>query len=462
MSIGYVISKYPAISHTFIQREIVALRGLGVDVHTFSVRQPPSEEMLTDTDRAERNRTCHLLPTSFWKLLQCHAIELFRSPIAYFRTLWLAILHRGKNLTDVIHGVCYFAEAIILVRESRKREITRLHSHFINSGGEVSLIASRHMNIPWSCTLHGLSDYGNPKSNFLTKKIELADTVFCVTDFGRAQAMLASTPDAWHKLCVVRCGLDAEMLVQPQERSLSGGPLKLVTVGRLSPEKGQTGLLNALRIAIDRGVEVTLRIIGDGPLTRTLERSITELELTKHVQMLGAQPPHVVRSELAQADVCVMSSLMEGLPVTLMESMAQSRPVIAPCVAGIPELVRPGNNGWLFTASRWDELAGCIMDAASRRSELSTMGRRGRNLIRTRYQISFSALQIATILGLKQDAPDNKTLYEASVSSNDQDGPADEVFRELARTADQNMPRSYNGPASGINAEQSAIHEVIS
>jgi len=401
MGIGYVISKYPAISHTFIQREILALRSLGAEVHTFSVRKTSSKELLTESDADEAQRTVHLLPTSFSTVLKRHAAEFVRNPLRYFATLWFAVTHRNFTIRNLIRSVCYFGEAILLAYEARRRNITRLHSHFVNSGGEVSLIASQHLGIPWSCTLHGLSDYGNPLSNRLAVKIALADKVICVTDYGRAQAMLVSEPRYWNKLHVVSCGLDDQMLVESPLPTSRDVRLKLVTVGRLSPEKAHSGMIEAVRTAVDRGADVQLRIICDGPLSESLKKTILDLNLTDRVTLCGAQPPSVVRRELAAADVCVMSSLMEGLPAALMESLACGRPVIAPAVAGIPELVHHGQNGWLFTASRWDQLADQIVTAASQRDQFQEMGRRGREIILQHYTIAKSARLLTTILRLQ-------------------------------------------------------------
>ena len=400
MSIGYVVSKYPAISHTFVQREVLALREQGLTVHTFSVRKTPQKELLSETDRTEAATTFSLLPRPLIQVIAAHGCELLRSPVRYILTLWFAILHGSSNLYGLWRSFCYFAEAILLAREARRLKITRLHSHFINSGGEVSLIASRHLQIRWSCTLHGLSDYGNPLANRLSRKIELADAVVCVTDFGRAQAMLASSMDQWHKINVVRCGLDRDMLQIKPTPDCRSNRLRLVTVGRLSPEKAHTGLLEAIRMVVDRGIDVVLTIIGDGPLANDLQQRVQSLDLSDRVTLAGAQSPNTVRSVIADADLCVMSSLMEGLPVTLMESFAQCRPVIAPAVAGIPELVKPDENGWLFSASRWDELAACIEDAVRKKSRLAGMGRRGRSRILAEYTSAKSATRLAKIFGV--------------------------------------------------------------
>lgn len=400
MKVGYVVSKYPAISHTFIQREVLALRERGVEVETFSIRRTPTQELLSDTDHDEASRTWSVLPVSLKRVVATHAAEFIASPLLYLKTLRFAVAHRPAGFKNFKKSVCYFAEAVLLAVQCRHQQIERLHAHFVNSGGEVALIASRHLNIPWSCTLHGLSDYGNPAANQLSKKIAAAEAVVCVSDYGRSQAMLSSSPDQWNKLHVVRCGLSNDSFVATNTSTQDSGSatLRLLTVGRLAPEKAHAGLLQAIATATNAGAKVHLSIIGDGPLRTDLERQTKELGLSECITFLGAQPPSVVRKHIGQSDVNVMSSLMEGLPVALMESQAQCRPVIAPSVAGIPELVRHNENGWLFTASRWDELAQCIIEAASmERPQLQNLGAAGRDRVAQLHSIDASAKTLALL-----------------------------------------------------------------
>ena len=262
MKIGYVVSKYPAISHTFIQREILALRDIGVSVETFSIRRTASNELLSETDHQEAQRTWSVLPTSLLKVVGTHAAEFITGPRRYLRTLKFAISHRPASPGNILKSVCYFAESILLAAKCRQQQIQRLHAHFVNSGGEVSLIASQHLEIPWSCTLHGLSDYGNPTANQLSKKIAAADAVVCVSDYGRSQAMLPSSTQQWPRLHVVRCGLSAESFdaIDNVHRHVDT-PLRLMTVGRLAPEEAHSGLLHAISEATKARANVHLTLM---------------------------------------------------------------------------------------------------------------------------------------------------------------------------------------------------------
>ncbi len=354
--LAYLVSQYPATSHTFIRREIQALRDAGVSVDTFSIRQPGEAERQAPVDRREFERTHYVLPPKIGRLVRAHVGALRKRPAAYLRTLREATRHRVPGTKAAVWSLFHFAEAIALADELDARGVDHLHNHFANSGANVGFLATRFLGIDWSLTLHGISEFDYPAGPLLPEKIMSAAFVACVTHFGRAQAMRMVDPDHWSKLFVARCGLDLSALekgatstpVPPKKRKL-----RLVSVGRLSPEKGLAGLLEAFA-AIDADAE--LRIIGDGPERDALEAKVAALGLSDRVTFVGRLPSSGVIAELLYADAFAMASFMEGLPVVLMEALAMGVPVIAPRVAGIPELVEDDASGLLFAPGHWREL----------------------------------------------------------------------------------------------------------
>src|SRR5690606_2105539 len=157
MKLAYLVSQYPAPSHTFIRREVEALRGEGLHVETFSVR-PPSEEEHAAVDPAERARTHYLLGSPLG-IARAHARHLTPRPLRYARTLGDALRHRNPGARAALWSLFHFAEAIALADELERRDIDHLHNHFANSGAVVGFLASRHLELPWSLTLHGPSEF---------------------------------------------------------------------------------------------------------------------------------------------------------------------------------------------------------------------------------------------------------------------------------------------------------------
>jgi|SRR4051794_15654677 colanic acid/amylovoran biosynthesis glycosyltransferase len=394
--IGYLTSQYPATSHTFISREVAALRGLGVALDTFSIRLPTSAELKDDAIAAESRDTFTVLQLPETRIVGAQLATLLTDPIGYFRTLGLALGHRPPGLRGFGLSLGHFAEAIVLARELRRRGITRLHNHFANSAATVGYLATRMLKMPWSFTMHGISETDYPAGLLLGRKIEAADFVACVSYFGRAQAMRLVTPDHWPKLHVVRCGLPLSDL---PGYAASDAAMRLMAVGRLSPEKGQAGLLEAFA-AVSRdhdGIELVL--VGDGPEAERLRAQAGELGIAERVRFAGRLSEQDTLRQIAAADILVLPSFMEGLPIVLMEAMAMGTAVIASRVAGIPELVEDEKSGLLFTPSDWDALAECIrrlVDDAGLREKLAE---RGRTVVAAEYDINRSAERLRELFG---------------------------------------------------------------
>jgi glycosyltransferase involved in cell wall biosynthesis len=164
--------------------------------------------------------------------------------------------------------------------------------------------------------------------------------------------------------------------------------MRIICVGRLSPEKGQLGLLDAFGHACERGLEASLVLVGDGPDRKRVEDRILRNGLKDRVTMLGRLPEARTLEEIAQADVLVLASFMEGLPVVLMEALALGVPVIAPAIAGIPELIAHGRTGLLFDAGDWGQLSERLVEISRDRAMRVRMAEAGRGQVEDMFSIA--------------------------------------------------------------------------
>jgi colanic acid/amylovoran biosynthesis glycosyltransferase len=386
MRVAVLTSEYPCISHTFIRREVVALRRHGVEVRTFSIRRPESEDWMGSEDLAERRGTWYLLPAPISSLAKAHVGAFLRHPVRYCSILLRALGHRPRGVRGWVYGFIYFAEAILLVRELEKDRITHVHNHFGNAAAIVGYLASRYLALGWSLTVHGIAEFDGVASLLLKEKLVAADFVACVSHFGRAQAQRQLDPACWSKLFINRCGIDTSRLPAPQPRG-QGGPLRVLAVGRLSPEKAFPGLVEAFAKVRSLGIDAQLDIIGDGPERGRIDAAIKSRGLEGCCRLLGRQSETSVFEQMARADVFAMSSLMEGLPVVLMEALALEVPVVAPCVAGIPELVKDGRSGLLYSPGHWPELADCLAKLLQDGDLRRRLGSEGRRLVLAEFDI---------------------------------------------------------------------------
>lgn len=392
--IAYLTSQYPATSHTFIRREVEALRQTGINITTFSIRKPSTSEQVDAENRAAYGSTFYVQSQPFLIILMLVATGLARSPLRSLRTLRDAMQHRVPGLSALVYSLVYFVEAMVLADVLKRRGMQHLHVHFANAAAIVGYLATRHLDIGLSLTLHGISEFDYPAGMLLRRKLEQAQFVACASSFCRAQAMRASNPHDWAKMFVSRCGIDIARFRPLRELRGAQRP-RLLHVGRLSAEKGQAGLLLAFSELRQRGTDAELRIIGDGPLEVDLKTQAQALGVDAHCVFLGRQGESAVIHELREADVLVLSSFMEGLPVVLMEAMACEVAVVAPNVAGIPELVVDGSTGLLYAPGEWSEMCSQLHRIVTDADTRDRLAHAGRAMVLRQHNIHTAVMPLA-------------------------------------------------------------------
>jgi colanic acid/amylovoran biosynthesis glycosyltransferase len=353
VKVAYLVSKYPAVSHTFVLREVLALRAQEVEVITFSVRKAGKDDVLGPEAQAETATTRCLVRAPFVEYWRAVCWAALNRPGRSAR-MFLRLATRGRlGFKQRLRWFCYLAEAILLARWLAAERIDHLHCHFGNSGSSTGMLAAELAGVPFSLTCHG-GELLEPERHCLAEKVANAVFVACVSKYGRSQLMLVCSPEHWSKLHIVRCGLQHAV---SDHHSAIRHANSILCVGRLSHEKGHLILLDAL--AILRGLECEFHclLVGDGPMRSPIESRICSLGLGGHVTLAGARPLDEVMGLYATAGVTVLASLSEGIPVALMEAMASGCPVVATRISGVPELIQDGVTGWLVSPGDAKELA---------------------------------------------------------------------------------------------------------
>jgi glycosyltransferase involved in cell wall biosynthesis len=173
----------------------------------------------------------------------------------------------------------------------------------------------------------------------------------------------------------------------------------LLSVGRLSAQKGQLLLIEAMRRLRSEGVDARLVLAGDGEMRAEIEQAIRAAGLEDRVVITGWVDEAAVREHLRSARALVQPSFAEGLPVVMMEALAMCRPVIATAIAGVPELVRSGECGWIVPAGNVEELVSAMRDALRRPvADLNRMGVAGAERVRTHHLTSTEVARLEQLL----------------------------------------------------------------
>ena len=403
MRIACITGHYPAITHTFILREIRALRRLGIDVLCFSIWPTAERDLLSELDREECRSTDALLPPPVGRLLRAHLSALLRAPRAYSATLARALALSYPGARRRALALIRFAEAVMLWDACRRQEIRHIYAQLDGSAPMVAMLAvelangdaSREEDWEWSHRMHGSKEFYEIHPERLATRAASASFIACISDYTRSQAMAFVPEELWNKLVVVRCGVDLQEFF-PRKRDPGAEP-RILTVGRIDAMKGTVLLLQALAELAKRGLHPPLTIVGDGPSKAKAMQIANRLGVAEQVTWEGAVGQDRIRDFYAACDVFCLPSFAEGVPIVLMEAMAMEVPVVANAITGIVELVENGVSGVLVRPGRLDQLTDALAQLLQDPARQRAMGSAGRRKVAAEYDLERNVRTLAQI-----------------------------------------------------------------
>jgi glycosyltransferase involved in cell wall biosynthesis len=395
MRIAYFINQYPKVSHSFIRREILALERQGFEVQRIALRGWDAE-LVDAEDESERSKTRYVLEGGVKALLR-PALQVLRAqPKRFFSTLWLALRMGRRADRSWPYHLVYLLEACRVLSWVQAFGARHVHAHFGTNSTEVVMLVNALGGPTYSFTVHGPEEFDKPQFIHLGEKVRRSAFVAAISAYGRSQLYRWVEHAHWARVKVVHCGLERAFHDVPAV-AVPSAP-RLVCVGRLCEQKGQLLLLEAARRLAEQGVAFEIVLAGDGEMRPQIEELIARHGLQSRVRITGWISSEQVRTEILAARALVLPSFAEGLPVVIMEAMALRRPVLTTYVAGIPELVRQGENGWLFPAGAVEELAAALADCLAQPVEqLQRMGEAAYQRVLERHDIDTEATKLAQL-----------------------------------------------------------------
>lgn len=343
--IGYVVKVYPRFSETFVVTEILGREAQGEDISIYAMRPTTDTRFHPELARVQAPVKWVPRPANarrFWA--QVSDVLVDEDMAARFASIM-------PELATLDHSDV--AQGLALAKQVREDGITHLHAHFASLAGRMAWVASKLTGIGYTVTTHAKDIFHQDVDCAWLRRIcGDADNVIAISQYN--QAYLQRVLDGTGANIVLRYNaLELERFSFHSPAGV-GAPLEVVAVGRLVAKKGFDHLIHAVKILAERGVDVRLRLAGDGELKDELAALIARLGLESHVEMLGAMTQAEVAGLVQSADVfvapCVPGSdgNMDGLPTVVLESMALGTPVIATTVTGLPEVIRDGETGVLI------------------------------------------------------------------------------------------------------------------
>jgi colanic acid/amylovoran biosynthesis glycosyltransferase len=343
-NVAYLANQFPSAVEPYVGEEIEELRRRGIQVIAGSVR-------IADTHSPQLapvpRQPLSLQPIRVLTLLRALSLMVRRWRLIanQVRALWRGQESRKRRLKALLHTWLGAYYAVLL----RKRGVEHIHVHHGYFGSWIAMIAARLLGISYSLTLHGSDLLVN--GSYLDEKLKNCRFCITVSAYNRDYVLAHFPQIDPSKIVVSRLGVEIPEHGRVWRRTDSARPaFSLLAVGRLHTVKNHAFLVRACAWLRDYGIDFTCSIAGDGPERRRLEELIRQNYLQAHVSLLGHVNRAQVYSLYRQADVTVLTSHSEGLPLVLMEAMAQGGIVLAPAITGIPELVIPGKTGFLYAA----------------------------------------------------------------------------------------------------------------
>lgn len=393
LRVGYVVSRFPKTTETFILREMQAVDARGWDVWPFAIHHERREIVQAGAEHYTA-RLVAISELGFAGAMASQVRLAARSPSTWVRMWWRAVVGNIRSPKFLLRATVIAWGAPAAAERADELGLAHLHAHWGTHSALLAHLMAMITGLPYSITLHAHDLHVD--RTMLARKLSDAAAVVTVSEHN-AEIIRSQYPGVTDRTSVVHCGVETATVPQRSDRS-TGGPARVVCVAGLRGFKGHRHLLAALDLLRERDVETTCDLVGDGPLRAELE-AIAGPGVVFH----GAIDVGTALDLVAASDVFVMPSVeladgrRDGIPVALMEAMAIGTPVVASQLSGIPELVQDGRTGVLVPPGDPVALAEAIAGLIGDRERGERLAAAARRLVVDEFDIGTTGRRMVEI-----------------------------------------------------------------
>ena len=388
MRLGYLYSRYPVLSQTFCDAEMLELERREHEIVLGSL-YPPKTALRHEYLTRLRAPIRYAPASRDLDALARKAKRKGRWPTA------LVAQHEKKYGTEY-KAALRARNALFFVELFEHERVPHFHVHFANRAAHTAMFVKAISGIPFSMTAHGqdfMSDLGNDE--LLRELCASAEFVGAETDYSR-DLLAGRCPESREKIFRIYNGIDLsrfprrDVLLEVPGRS---SEIRFLSVGRLVPFKGFDILIDACAELQKRGLNFNCEIIGEGALGEELEQRVSRQNLRERIHFAGEQSQNYVLAALHHCDIFVLASAPDErgasdiFPTVIAEAMATGKPVVSTTVAGIPELVANRETGLLAPPRDARALADAMEQFARDENLRADFGRAGRLRIEQKFTI---------------------------------------------------------------------------
>ncbi len=401
MKIAFIVYEFPKLSESFIVNQITGLLDLGHDVRIFADHDPQEPEINIDVLRYHlTDRTCYIRPIPEnktirrLKTLLLILSNLLKAPVRLSKALKI-LLTRPEGFS---YNLLYYAFAFL------RKEFDVVHCHFGPAGNIGAFLKQAGFGAKLITTFHGydvtkyIAQYGPDVYRPLFSN---GDLFTYNSEATKAKILaLGCPPDRMTKLPM---GIHLDRILFAERKISSDEQINILSVGRLTEMKGREYAIKAVAKIAKKFPNVTLNIVGDGPLRESLQKLINDLGAADAIHLLGwvgsnqldllYETSHI----FLHPSVTASDGNMEGQGVVLLEALAYGLPIVATSHGAFPETVGDSAGGFLVPERDSDALAERLEHLITNPQTWPHLGKTGREHVQQHYDIKSLNQKLARI-----------------------------------------------------------------
>lgn len=384
--LAYLHSRFPVISQTFIDNEVLGLEAAGWEVVVVALN-PPKNDIRHPRLNGLEAPVLHAPPQVIRKEVEARLKEQKRWPEALIRR------HAALPGVGLERAEAACRNIAPLVELLPALGVDHVHLHFANQATHSVLFLKAMTGLTFSFTPQAqdfLVDLASPE--LLQEMCREASFVVTACDYAR-QELARLCPESSDKMVRIYNGIDPQGYRHAHPMP-SKGTLRVVSVGRLIEFKGFHHLIAAMDLVRQQGVHVDLDLMGDGPWRERLEKQVADLHLGTQVTFHGTVNMEQMKAAFLKADVFALACIVDEkgaadmLPTVITEAMFSQLPVLSSRVAGVPEQVLDGETGFLTAPGDVVALAAALVRLANEEGLAARMGEAGGRRARENFALA--------------------------------------------------------------------------
>lgn len=358
----YLLDKYPSFTETFIDTELKWMSSKYPFISVFALRK--------ENKKNKHDNTIQFYYPEWLNINTHFKTILYISKSLFERELRLLFQYRTFKLIFNKYKLIFIYKN--LEEHIIRDQIYHVHAHFASYPTDLALYISKQLDVTYSFSAHAQDIYTQSPST-LYQKIESAKFIITCTKYNKNYLdSLYKGPNQSCKVQSMYHGINwKQWICKSPRKRINAKQLKILTIARLVEKKGLNDLVTAIELLHIKGIQATCTIIGEGPLKKTIQKSIKDKGLQHFVSIKNFLAPSLIKKEYLSHDIFVLPAKVatngdrDGIPNVLLEALAMRIPTISTDISGIPELISHKQTGLIIPQNSPHEIVQQVVELIS-------------------------------------------------------------------------------------------------